>query len=412
MAKLSAEEWAMNYASKLPSAFPNVNTESSPAKSDASFLGKYNVENLMYPMDLFDPKKPSGPYVLFMINDFDYPSVTNKEEYLAKQDNDKIQQERKRGFAARMGMSEAAVKGAAVTESAIAGVGLGSLLTGNVDMGSVKTGAMAGIATAGMLNMAGLKFEKSQQRLKKAIALHMPNNLSISYSSEYGSTNARNMLALGQIFGDIGGIAESAINTVKEKGLSGVEDSAKDMVNRFTESPIASLKKGVQAAKDSKLAQDAKDIGGNLALTMLPGAGTISSISGIAANPKLQAVFEGVRPREFTMHYTFFPKSPNELNNIRTIIQTFKKHMLPAYKDENEWLFVYPSEFDITYYMGDKENEYIHKHTSCVLTDMNINYTPDGNFTHFSNGAPTRIEINLSFREVDIVTRKDAEAGY
>jgi hypothetical protein len=86
--------------------------------------------------------------------------------------------------------------------------------------------------------------------------------------------------------------------------------------------------------------------------------------------------------------------------------------MHPEYKDSNNFLFIYPSEFDITYYTNGQENLNLNRHTSCVLTDMNVNYTPNQMFTSFADGMPTHIEITLTFKEMAILTKKEIDLGF
>jgi hypothetical protein len=85
--------------------------------------------------------------------------------------------------------------------------------------------------------------------------------------------------------------------------------------------------------------------------------------------------------------------------------------MHPEYKDENAFLYVYPSEFDIAYYNGTDENLNVHRHTSCVLTEMNINYTPQGRFNSFEGGMPTQINMVLTFRELVPLTKERIKDG-
>jgi len=42
---------------------------------------------------------------------------------------------------------------------------------------------------------------------------------------------------------------------------------------------------------------------------------------------------------------------------------------------------------------------------------LNVNYTPNGNFTTFDNGMPTQINIQLSFRELALLTKDKIEDG-
>jgi hypothetical protein len=80
--------------------------------------------------------------------------------------------------------------------------------------------------------------------------------------------------------------------------------------------------------------------------------------------------------------------------------------MHPEYKDANNFLFLYPSEFDIEYFHAGKENLNIHRHTSCVLTEMNVNYTPNGNFSTFIEGRPSQINVSLTFKELTVLTKE------
>jgi hypothetical protein len=150
----------------------------------------------------------------------------------------------------------------------------------------------------------------------------------------------------------------------------------------------------------------------SLALSKGPEGAALSSASGLAANPKKENLFKSVDFRTFTFDYSFFPKNPTEAEYIRNIIKQFKIHMHPEYKDSNGFLLVYPSEFDIFYYNNGKENLNLHRHTSCVLTEMNINYTPNSMFNSFANGMPTQINVTMTFKELSMLTKKEIEDGF
>ena len=85
--------------------------------------------------------------------------------------------------------------------------------------------------------------------------------------------------------------------------------------------------------------------------------------------------------------------------------------MHPEFKDANNFLYIYPSEFDISYYQNGEENPNLHRHTSCVLQEMNVNYTPNGTFTTFPNGMPTQINVTLGFRELALLTKDKIKDG-
>jgi hypothetical protein len=137
----------------------------------------------------------------------------------------------------------------------------------------------------------------------------------------------------------------------------------------------------------------------------------MSAATGLAANPKKEQVFKGVDFRTFSFDYQFFPRSEPEAANVLNIIKQFKYHMHPEFKDANNFLYIYPSEFDISYYQNGEENMNIHRHTSCVLQEMTVNYTPNGAFTTFPNGMPTQINVTLGFRELALLTKDKVEDG-
>jgi hypothetical protein len=180
----------------------------------------------------------------------------------------------------------------------------------------------------------------------------------------------------------------------------------------------AAADQGTEVAKALMGKSNNKDVGGlagaiatNLALSKGPFAAANSAATGLAANPKKEQVFSGVDFRTFQVEYNFFPRSATEAENVQRIIKQFKYHMHPEFKDSNNFLYVYPSEFDIFYYQNGKENLNIHRHTSCVLTEMSINYTPNGAFTTFENGMPTQINVQMSFRELSLLTKDKIEDG-
>jgi hypothetical protein len=210
---------------------------------------------------------------------------------------------------------------------------------------------------------------RQQKRLKQAIAMHIPNQLNIRYSMEWQTEDTFAFLAAA----------------IAERTLEG--------------DATPQNWKGMGAAAS---------IATSLALQKTPVvAGALSAASGMAANPKKEQVFKNVSFREFSFDYTFSPRSAAEAKNVREIIYNFKFHMHPEFKDYNNFIYIYPSEFDIFYYQNGKENLNLHRHTSCVLKDMQINYTPNGMFNTFDDGMPTQINVTLSFVELAILTKQN-----
>jgi hypothetical protein len=348
---------------------------------------KYTINQFTYPEDLYtNTKEYGGNYVIFYVNVAEDSRLLKGANSQATVSADAISS-RKRGMNSEQNFNAAqAIAGATFADplKIVAGAAAGAATTGrggivNVAKGAIKGAALAVAAPvlgAGIVSIAaGGKMARQQKRLSNAIALHVPNALQIRYSMGWDAeeTAAFQMAAVG------GTELVKAIATLGTK---------------------------------SNLSGAAGAIATNLALSKGPQGAALSSASGLAANPKKEQIFKNVDFRTFSFDYSFFPRNSGEANKVKEIIKMFKLHMHPEYKDSNGFLFIYPSEFDIFYYNNGKENMNLHRHTSCVLTDMNVNYTPNSMFNAFDNGMPTQINISLTFKELSILTKKDIEDNF
>ncbi len=320
-------------------------------------FNKYNVNSHSYPMDLLEPQY-GGNYALFYINVSD---------------------------AGRLRLQDEVVQLDHTTEARLRGslVGNAKALTDQLESGIKNFNKVA--PDAANINIEAVKNAvpfngRSQRRLKTAIALHIPNQLSVNYKTSWGETDTANAQALMAA-------GSSGINAVGE-AFAGNKEAAKKNLSD-------ALGTGAEAAVANKfLGKDSKY------------GGLISAATGTAANPKKEQTFQGVDFRTFTFDYQFYPRDEAEAQNILNIIYEFKYHMHPEFKSELNYVWIYPSEFDIIYYTNGQENKNLHKHTSCILENMTVNYTPNGNFSVFANGMPTQINMSLSFKELQLASKE------
>ena len=342
-------------------------------KSFDSAQSKYTVEDYQYPENLMGSIKEYGSnYVMFYINVNEASKMlqnANAEELTVDIDTDERVMKQLSG---KEYTKESVEIVQTITGSAAGLVGLLSggsaaaktaLVGGGVSLVSTKA-----IAT----NASG--FSRAQKRLKTAIALHVPNQLSIRYGANWGDEETF-------------GIQAAATGIEIAKALAESSESIGNKAKAF--------------------AKGTSGIVANLALTLGPNAGAISAMTGLAPNPMKEQIFKNVDFRTFSISYNFAPKNVKESQSVLNIIAAFKYHMHPEYKkDTNNFLFLYPSEFDIVYYHNGTENMNIHRHTSCVLTELNVDYAPNGNFTTFTGGMPTQINITLQFKELTVLTKE------
>jgi hypothetical protein len=353
---------------------------------------QYRVSNYSYPIDLLSTNAGKNPYgdqyVMFYIN------ITEDSKFTKSDDRGTtIPEVTSRIGGALSGAkltANQAVTGA-MLKAAVSGGLIGSVLgtgTRGAVLGTLGVGGVA--ATAAKENAArsvgsnidagDKQFTKPRKRLQSAIALHVPNNLSINYGVTYGEldTNVFEMISRGG--SDVAEALKGATTSPAKNNVGDVLKKNADLIG---------------AAVLAGMGETGKILG---------------KMSTIAVNPKKEQIFEGVPFRTFSYIYDFYPRNEKESENVKNIIDEFKYHMHPELKDTDGFLFVYPAEFDIFYVHAGKENKFIHKHTSAVLESMNVNYAPNGQYNTFANGAPTGVQMTLNFKEVAIITKEVLEA--
>jgi len=221
------------------------------------------------------------------------------------------------------------------------------------------------------------------RRLKHAIVLHTPHQVRSSYNANYEEfTN--------------GGIAGSALHGwLSGQKFGDIASSAAQGV----------LKEGVRIAAGS--------VG-----TVIGMEGAMSAIEkarGESENPRAETLFKSIGFREFEFNYIFAPKTEEDSKLIKDIIYLFKYHMHPEISKlttTGQYL-VMPSEFDIEYYYKNEENLEVNRITTCVLTSMNVDYTPNNTWQAFSGtGSPTHITMALRFKETEPLNRNLIDGGF
>lgn len=139
-------------------------------------------------------------------------------------------------------------------------------------------------------------------------------------------------------------------------------------------------------------------------------------------NPYKEQFFKSMSNRTFMFEYNFAPRSLKEAETIFTrrsggggdnmgIIQKFAYHMHPELRDSG-YFFNYPSEFSIVYYHAGKENPFVRKISTCVLTNMTVDYGSDTGFTTFQEGMPTHATMRLEFLELELMTAQRVYQGF
>ena len=148
----------------------------------------------------------------------------------------------------------------------------------------------------------------------------------------------------------------------------------------------------------------------------------LSASMKLVGNPRSELLFKQPQQRKFEFNFEFAPRTPEESEAVYDIIKTFKTHAYPATSASGVF-YHFPSEFQIEYYkcvVNDatgkvetvRENDWLNRIARCALTEINVDYAPTGTYQTFENGAPTHINLSLTFGEMELLTQQHILEGH
>ena len=238
------------------------------------------------------------------------------------------------------------------------------------------------------------RFRKnSNRRPISTILLPIPSNVqdgnSVSYQdsqmnsitaaavggTEKAMKQAGAAAAVGDMRGVVGAVRGAAEGAIRDSGLN--MGNAQDLITR-------------------KLAADAVNIfGGNVTLEQI-----MARQTGEIFNPNMELLFNGPTLRAFKFQFKMMPRNRDESNQVKSIIRTFKKNMAP--KTSSSRLFLNtPNIFELRYRQGESDHSFLHKFKQCVLQDLAVNYTGEGNYATYDDGTPISMVMDLTFKELE-----------
>ena len=220
------------------------------------------------------------------------------------------------------------------------------------------------------------KFNGMYKKTDEKIVLPMPNQFNLTYAAQWQSS-------------DIGALGRGLdmVNTMKDHNWGAVAEQAGEAAKRGLAGAVQSL--GIANVKDY------------LELT-----------TGVSQNNYTEVLFKGVGNRMIPFSYMFTPRNLKEAQVIRAIIHRFKYHMMPEYKfgEENNSYFLHPSTFDISFIdlnNGGKQNPWQIRMSTCALTNISLNGTPNGEYSVLTDGSPTAVQVDLMFTEMITLSKED-----
>ena len=214
--------------------------------------------------------------------------------------------------------------------------------------------------------------------------LHMPAEIGDALEAEWSADSdmLNSSLALGKRFIDL----QDRVGSVRSYGDAG--DAAKAVISAGVETADLFAGKIGDAMKIPFLD----------ALTK-----PLMRRKRRATNPHEAHFFQDVSFRTFEFTHKLIPFSREESEIIRKICHWFRFFAAP--RKANSTHYEYPAEWHIGFYNQDKLNPYLPQIYRCVLTGVNVNYTGSSTWSMHPDGAPTDVEITLTFTETVKPTR-------
>ena len=234
-----------------------------------------------------------------------------------------------------------------------------------------------------------LGLTRTTKLTKDSIAMYMPDTLNYSYSQGYAEQDLGEELA-----GKALAAGKSALDKFKSDGVVGGAGSVAKSIGLEAAGAITGL------------------------LGDKTGGALFTAATGVVKNPMLEMIYSAPSFRSFQFEFTFYPRDEREALEVQRIIERFRFHQAPELAEGAGGFLIAPSEFDIKFYYAGSQNPNIPPIAdSCVLTQIDVNYTPNG-FTAYEvpgedkpslgrTGMPVAIQMQLQFRETTFLTKAD-----
>lgn len=133
---------------------------------------------------------------------------------------------------------------------------------------------------------------------------------------------------------------------------------------------------------------------------------------GQVLNPNLELLFTGPQLRPFNFTFRLSAREQDEANNIKQIINFFKKNMAVKKSDGNLFLKS-PNTFFVEYlFKGNQKHPGINQIKECALTSCNVDYTPNQTYMTFEDGTMVSYMITLTFQELEPIYDVDYEDNH
>ena len=245
--------------------------------------------------------------------------------------------------------------------------------------------------------------------LKHSIILPIPNGVSDSNAVAWDEDSANALeIAGAQAFVE-------AVKAAKIKGDLNL-DSIKQGLASGANSLRGSVDKFAAGITDENTREQILTYFGSKALSLfnsnVSAASLASRSSGQVLNPNMELLFKGPQLRSFPFSFTFTPRSRDESQMVKNIINIFKRSMAAkttvAGTSGSRGIFIQsPDVFQLTFKRGGRKHPFLFTMKPMALKGMNMNYSDAGAYVTYEDSTPVKMTMSLSFTELNPVYAED-----
>ena len=249
-----------------------------------------------------------------------------------------------------------------------------------------------------------------KRKLGAGIKLPMPNNMTDGNPRNWGEQS----MDAGQM-GAIQNVSKNVLTSFFTNDFGGYGRTATKL-SMQGEMLTQESTRGMSMA--NKIAQLASESGfGDVSSEQV-----LSRSVGVVVNSNTELLFAGVSLRSFEYQWLMSPRNRLEAANVRMIIRAFKQWSAPKKirKIDNgelsnvgkaggpSFFLGTPNIFRLRFVTNGNRNILgVNKFKPCALQNVDINYTPEGQWMSYENGMPISVMMTLRFAELEPIYDTD-----
>ena len=239
------------------------------------------------------------------------------------------------------------------------------------------------------------KFMKDARYIWLPIPQQVSDSLSVGYAEDTLNPLQAAGLSLTKAAMDLPGNTD-AEKKAKLDAIKNIGTNALDSLSNSSNGRTLDLMKTALSATAIN------QFGANVNPTSL-----VTRASGQILQSNLELLFSNVTLRSFPFTFDFAPRDDREAQEVKAIIRTMKRAMVPK---RGDGVFINsPDLFQFEYVSGGKnaEHPFLNRFKVGVLTDLSVNYTASGTYATYYDGTPVHIRLACTLKEINPVYAED-----